>query len=196
MKEIEKYVTSKNLFIESFDKELPSISQFPTILATAISLFFKNYCDDKTEYNEGDILQKDGFRYKYIKKNPNGTHFLIRGNSQYPEVSSKSLKKYIITNSDLSNRRVRTKFDDDKNLFNLVFKTDYVPSKFNYKSAIILEKKEFDNEIKNQSYTNIDIHKAIPIRWISKNGTESWNHIPIDPRKMVWLRGKTNVSSL
>lgn len=173
--------TNKNLFIESFDRELPSITQFPTVLAVAISLFFKNYCDDKTEYNEGDILQKDGYRYKYLKKNSNGTHFLIRGDSQYPEVSGKALKKYIITNSDLSNRRVRTRFDDYKNLFNLVFETDYVPSKFNYKSAIILEKKEFDDEIKNQTYTDIDILKAIPIRWISKNGTESWNHIPIEP---------------
>jgi hypothetical protein len=172
---------NKNLFIESFDKDLPSISQFPTILAVAISLFFKNYCDDKTEYNEGDILQKNGYRYKYLKKNTNGTHFLVRGVSEYPEVSSRTLKQYIITNSDLSNRRVRTRFDDYKTLFNLVFETDYVPSKFNYKSAIILEKKEFDHEIKNQTYTEIDILKAIPIRWISKNGTESWNHIPIEP---------------
>jgi hypothetical protein len=173
--------TNKNLFIESFDKELPSITQFPTVLATALSLFFKNYCDDKTDYKKGDILQKDGYRYKYVKKNPDGTHHLTRIGSDFPSVSSQSLKKYIITNANLSNRRVRTKFDDYKKLFNLVFKTDYVPSKFNYKSAIILEKKEFDDEIKNQTYTDIDILKAIPIRWISKNGTESWNHIPIEP---------------
>jgi hypothetical protein len=173
--------TNKNLFIESFDRELPSITQFPTVLAVAISLFFKNYCDDKTEYNEGDILQLDGYRYKYVKKNPDGTHFLISSNGQKPSVSNKSLKKYIITNADISSRKVRTKFDDYKKLFNLVFETDYVPSKFNYKSAIILEKKEFEDEIKNQTYTDIDILKAIPIRWISKNGTESWYHIPIEP---------------
>ncbi len=63
----------------------------------------------------------------------------------------------------------------------MLFKVESFPSKFNYKSAIILEKKEFDDEIKNQAYTDIDILKAIPIRWISKNGTESWNHIPIEP---------------
>lgn len=172
---------NKNLFIESFDKELPSISQFPTILAVAISLFFKNYCDDRTEFKEGDILQKDGYRYKYIKRNSDGTHFIINSNGQFPSVSSKSLKKYIITNADLSNRKVKTKFDDYKKLFKLIYKEDYVPSKFKYKSAIILEKKEFDDEIKNQTYTEIDILKAIPIRWISKNGIESWNHIPIEP---------------
>lgn len=174
--------TNKNLFIESFDKELPSISQFPTILAAAISLFFKNYCDDRTTYENGDILQKDGHRFKYyffnqeIKK-----HVIVNGTGDKREITDKQLKNWIVTNADLSYRRARTKFDDYKKLFNLVFKTSYVPSKFNYKSAIILEKKEFDDEIKNQTYTDIDILKAIPIRWISKNGTESWNHIPIEP---------------
>lgn len=172
---------NKNLFVESFDEELPSLSQFPTVLSIAISLFFKNYCDDITEYKEGDILQKDGFRFIYFKRNDNCSHYLKSGNTDYPSVSNKNIKKYIVTNADMTQRRVKTRFDDYKRLFNLVFNTDYVPSKFKYKSAIILEKKEFDEEIKNQTYTEIDILKAIPIRWISKNGTESWNHIPIEP---------------
>lgn len=174
--------TNKNLFIESFDKELPSITQFPTLLATAISLFFKNYCDDMTTYKVGEILQKDGVRFEIIGVNNDGYKLRTNFKGGYStEVSQKGIKKYIVTNADLSNRKVKTRFDDYKKLFNLVFETDYVPSKFNYKSAIILEKKEFDDEIKNQTYTDIDILKAIPIRWISKNGTESWNHIPIEP---------------
>lgn len=172
---------NKCLFVESFDKEIPSISQFPAVLSIAISLFFKNYCDDITAYKEGDILQKDGFRFMYYKRNDDGSHYLKSGNTVYPSVSNKNIKKYIVTNADISQRRVKTRFDDYRRLFNLVFNTDYVPSKFKYKSAIILEKKEFDDEIKNQTYTDIDILKAIPIRWISKNGTESWNHIPIEP---------------
>jgi hypothetical protein len=58
--------TNKNLFIESFDKELLSITQFPTVLATALSLFFKNYCDDRTTYEVGEILQRDGVRFEII----------------------------------------------------------------------------------------------------------------------------------
>jgi hypothetical protein len=174
--------TNKNLFIESFDKELPSITQFPTVLATALSLFFKNYCDDKTTYEVGEILQRDGIRFEIIGIKDDRYKLRTNFKGGYStEVSKKGIKKYIVTNSDLSNRRVRTRFDDYKKLFNLVFGTDYVPSKFNYKSAIIIEKKEFDDEIKNQTYIDIDILKAIPIRWISKNGTESWNHIPIEP---------------
>ncbi|MFA7446728.1 MAG: hypothetical protein WCY89_12350 [Flavobacteriaceae bacterium] len=174
--------TNKNLFIESFDKELPSISQFPTLLAAAISLFFKNYCDDRTTYKVGEILQKDGVRFEIIGVKDDGYKLRTNFKGGYStEVSKKGIKKYIVTNADLSNRRVKTRFDDYKKLFNLVFETDYVPSKFSYKSAIILEKKEFDNEIKNQTYTDINILKAIPIRWISKNGTKSWNHIPIEP---------------
>jgi hypothetical protein len=174
--------TNKNLFIESFDKELPSITQFPTVLATALSLFFKNYCDDKTTYEIGEILQKDGVRFEIIGVKDDKYKLRTNVKGGYStEFSKKEIKKYIVTNADLSNRRVKTQFDDYKKLFNLVFQTDYVPSKFNYKSAIILEKKGFDVEIKNQNYTDIDILKAIPIRWISKKGTESWNHIPIEP---------------
>ena len=174
--------TNKNLFIESFDKELPSITQFPTVLATALSLFFKNYCDDRTTYEVGEILQMDGVRFEIIGVKDEGYKLKTNFKGGYSTlVSNKGIKKYIVTNADLSNRRVKTRFDDYKRLFNLVFETDYVPSKFNYKSAIILEKKEFDDEIKNQKYTDIDILKAIPIRWISKNGIESWKHIPIEP---------------
>lgn len=174
---------NKNLFIESFDKELPSISQFPTILAAAITLFFKNYCDDKTEYQIGDIIQGySGIRGKIIKKEDEQFIVTVPSDGSYRTLTSKQIRKnWIITNADLSNRKVKTKFTAYKELYSLLFKVDSFPSKFNYRSAIILEKKEFDDEIKNQTYTDIDILKAIPMRWISKNGTESWNHIPIEP---------------
>lgn len=175
--------TNKNLFIESFDKELPSISQFPTILAAAISLFFKNYCDDETEYKIGDVIQDyNGTRGKIIRKKDANFIVEVPSDGSSRTLTAKQIRKnWIITNADLSNRKVKTKFTAYKELYSLLFKVESFPSKFKYKSAIILEKKEFDDEIKNQTYTDIDILKAIPIRWISKNGTESWNHIPIEP---------------
>jgi len=56
-----------NLFIESFHKELPALSQFPAVLSVAISLFYKNFCDNHTIYEVGDVLQKDRRRYKIIQ---------------------------------------------------------------------------------------------------------------------------------
>src|SRR5690606_25635418 len=96
-------------------------------------------------------------------------------------VSEKKIKDYIVTNSTLSTKKVRAEFSNYINLYKQVYNVEVVPSRFKYKSVIILEKKEFEDEIKNQTFTKLDILKAIPIRWISKNGTESWNHIPIEP---------------
>lgn len=173
---------NQNLFIESFDKNMPSMTQFPTVLSTALSLFYKNYCDDLTTYELGEILQKDGVRYEVVGIKDNKYQLKTNFKGGFiKEVQKKVIKRYIVTNTDLSKRKVKTRFDNYKTLFNSIYGTEYVPSKFNYKSVIILEKKEFDNEIKNQTYIDIDILKAIPIRWISKNGNESWNYIPIEP---------------
>jgi len=174
--------SNKSLFIQSFDSDLPSLSQFPTVLSVALSLFAKNFCDDKTTYEIGEVLQKDGIRYEITSLTNTGYTLITNSQGGYTkEVNAKSIKKYIVTNADLSNRKVKTRFDDYRNLFKLVYNADYVPSKFNYKAAIILEKKEFDEELSNQDYTDLDIIKAIPLRWISKNGTQSWHHIPIEP---------------
>ena len=39
----------------------------PVLIAVSTSLFFKNYCDDKTSYDIGDIVQDGtGKRYEII----------------------------------------------------------------------------------------------------------------------------------
>jgi len=173
---------NKSLFIQSYDRLLPSLSQFPAVMAVAFSLFFKNYCDDKTFYELGDIIQKDGQRFTYFGKNADGTHNLRNQFQEKPNVTDRQLKQYhIIGEGEPSVKRANGNFNSYKKLFKLVYNTDYVPSKFNYKAVIILEKKEFEEELKNQTYTDIPILKAIPIRWISKNGTTSWDHLAIEP---------------
>ncbi len=111
--------TNKNLFIESFDKELPSISQFPTILAAAISLFFKNYCDDKTEYKIGDVIQGyNGTRGKIIRKEDDNFIVAVPSDGSSRTLTAKQIRKnWIITNADLSNRKVKTKFTAYKELY-------------------------------------------------------------------------------
>ncbi len=169
-----------NLFIESFDKELPAFSQFPAVLSVAISLFFKNFCDDITNYKPGDILQNaKGERYMYISFN--GEKHFIKNKVFRKELTQKQLKKYAIVNAQLSNRKVKTKLTAYKKLYHQIFNISDVPYQFKYKSAIIMSKKEFDVEIKSQKYIDLDIKKAIPMRWISSKGTESWKHIPIEP---------------
>lgn len=174
----------QNVFIKTLDNEQESEIYLPTIVSVAISLFFKNYCDDKTNYKEGDILQKDGIRYEYVKKNSDGTHCIRSSSGLFPEV--RNLKKYIVTNANLSNRKVRTRFDDYKKLFQAIFNTNYFPSVFSKKAVIIIEKKDFLNELKTQSFSSeINLSKAIPYQWVNKNGKFEMTPIPIEP--MIYL---------
>lgn len=174
----------QNVFIKTLDNEQESEIYLPTIVSVAISLFFKNYCNDKTEYKEGDILQKDGSRYEYVKKNSDGTHCIRSSSGLFPEV--RNLKKYIVTNANLSNRKVRTRFDDYKKLFQAIFNTKYFPSVFSKKAVIIIEKKDFLNELKKQSFSSeINLSKAIPYQWVNKNGKFETTPIPIEP--MIYL---------
>lgn len=174
----------ENVFIKTVKKDDQYETYLPTIISVAVSLFFKNYCDDSTEYKPGAILQKDGIRFQYIKTNPDGTHHLRSSKGEFPEV--RHLKKYIVTNADLSNRKVRVKFDDYKKLFEAIFNTKYFPSHFTFKSVIIVEKKDFINELKAQTFSSkIKLDKAIPYQWVNKNGGFETTSIPIDP--MIYL---------
>jgi len=159
----------------------------PVLLSVAATLFFQNYIDDKTEYKKGDILQKDGKRFRYDKNNLDGTHTLSGNGCTLPSVKDKSLKKYIVTTANLSARQVKTKFNHYKNLFKLIFGEEYVPSKFTYKTAIILEKKDFLETLKNEKIPDIELKKAIPFKWVTKKGIEKdeSDFIPIEP--MIYL---------
>ena len=176
---------NKNLFIKPIHAEQNNLIYVPSVLSVAISLFFKNFCDDKTSYNIGEILQKDGIRFEIIAMTNYG--YKLRTNCQggyTSEIDKERIKKYIVTNADLSKRKVKNRFDDYKKFFQLVFGVDSFPSKFHYKAAIILEKKDFEEELKLQEYTDIQLLQAIPLQWITKTGTES-PYIPIEP--MIYL---------
>jgi hypothetical protein len=173
-----------NLFIESFDKELPALSQFPAVLSVAISLFFKNFCDNHTIYKKGDILQYNKMRFeiKLVKEDS----YIVFGGKKGQEfkktVRHSQIGKYKIVNVGLTGRRVKVGFSAYEKFYDLIFnESKNLPSQFKYKSAIIMSKKEFDEELKSQKYISIDVKKAIPMRWISRSGAESWNHIPIEP---------------
>jgi len=178
-----------NLFIQTILTESKSSYYFPVIIAVAASLFFKNYCDDKTEYNIGDVLQKDGIRYIINAIYPEYYEFLSyqkRGVKRTTRIyKTDNLKKYIITTADLSKRKVNTRFNNYKEFFNDLFNVDYFPSKFSYKSVIILEKKSFLDELKH--HYEFDFKKSIPFKWVGKNGIErnESEYIPIEP--MIYL---------
>lgn len=151
-------------------------------------MFFKNYCDNNViEYKAGDILQKGKIRYEYVHKNENGTHRIKTSNATYPSVSSENLRKYAKVNAKLSNRKVKTGFKHYKKFFNTVFPGigEKLPFEFKYKAAIILEKNPFSKELKEQSFTDIDLNKAIPFQWVNKNGKFENPKVPIDP--MIYM---------
>lgn len=158
----------------------------PLLLSVAATLFYQNYVDDKTSYEVGEIVQKDGRRYRISQKKADGFTLVSEDGTQlFP--SNKSIKKFIVTTADLSNRRVKTKFNDYRNLYRLLFNEVYVPSKFTYKSAIILERKDFLESLNTNRFQTIDIKKAIPFKWVTKKGMNknSSDFLPIEP--MIYL---------
>jgi hypothetical protein len=173
-----------NLFIESYDKELPALSQFPAVLSVAISLFFKNFCDNHTVYKVGDVLQKDRRRYKILQVNTD--NYTVIGGKKGEEfratIKHKDIHKYKITTGQHTGRRVKVGFTHFTKFYERIFNEKAnLPSQFKYKAVIIMSKKEFDNELKSQKNIDVDVKKAIPMRWIARSGAESWNHIPVEP---------------
>lgn len=159
-------------------------SQFylPVIFTLAIYNFTDNYIDDTTEYIIGDILQKKGSRYEIINKTEDG--YVLKGNGlSYP--THKQIKSYIITNSNLKERKVKLKFDLYRSFFASVIKEDikFLPSKFKYKSIIVTDKSIVE-ELKTYEIDGEKIHKAFPFRYVTKSGVESDN-IPIEP--MIYI---------
>lgn len=160
----------------------------PVLLSVAATLFFQNYIDDKTEYKIGDIIQNDGKRFKIINRIEGGYKVVAEDSANTEkELTYNRIKKYIVITANLTARQVKTKFNHYKNLFKLIFGEDYVPSKFTYKTAIILEKKDFLETLKNEKISGIELKKAIPFKWVTKKGIEKdeSDFIPIEP--MIYL---------
>ncbi|AEE54566.1 hypothetical protein [Haliscomenobacter hydrossis] len=180
----------QNLFIRVPQKNQENGIYLPTIISVAIALFFKNYCENSTSYKVGDILQKKGTRYRITAQSEgkfnleyvhNGTKTLLEG------VTTSVLNRdYIITNADYNSRKVKTKFIDYRTLFKEIFNTEKFPSSFTSKAVVIIEKKDFLDELKGQSFSStIRLDKAIPYQWVNKNGNFETTPIPIDP--MIYL---------
>lgn len=178
-----------NLFVKTVKKDDQSETYLPTIISVAISLFFKNYCESDSFYKVGDILQKKGVRYEImdIADNQYTLKYIYRGIDTTLQTTKSILDKdYLITNATFKDRKVKTKLIDYRNFFKEIFNTDNFPSAFPKKAIIIIEKKDFLNEIKAQTFSpKIKLDKAIPFQWINKNGKFEAAPIPIDP--MIYL---------
>lgn len=178
-----------SLLINYPNKETKKDYYVPIILSVAINLFYQNYVyvDDNTIYQVGDIVQKDGRRYKIIEKE-DGEYTIesfIRGNPTKIKTNGEGIKKYIITTADLSNKKVKIKFKSYKRLFDKIFKVgSYLPSKFIYKSVIIAEKKEFLKAVKESDICELDFHKSFPFQYITKTGRVE-NNLPLEP--MIYI---------
>ena len=176
----------KNTLIYIPDKETKSQFYIPAIFTLALYNFIDNYIDDSTVYEEGDIVQKNGQRYKItnitkteielIKKDKFNTRITLKPNA---------IKRYILTTANLKNRQVKLKFDLYKEFFQdiLNIKENELPSKFKYKSVIVTDKKIVD-KLKKFEIKGEKIHKAFPFQYIARSGRKTDN-IPIDP--MIYI---------
>lgn len=181
----------KNSLIYIPNGETKSQFYIPVIFTLAIYNFTDNYIDDTTEFNKGDIIQKDGIRKKIVSKNgktytaewENKRKGIITKSSG--EISHNAIKTYIITNADLKNQQVKLKFDLYKTFFSSILKEEikYLPSKFKYKSVIVTDK-SIEEELKSYEIDGEKIYKALPFRYIAKSGIQMDN-IPIDP--MIYI---------
>jgi hypothetical protein len=175
--------SSQNLFINSFEKNISSLSQFPALLSLAISTFYKNYRENDVLFKKGDIVQKDKLKYKILRVTKNA-YFIgsgYNGRETIRQVSKDKFQGYSVVTSGLSTRKVKVGLSEFRRFYKMVFKANNnLPTKFSHKSAIILSKKELENEIKEQKYLDIDIKKAIPMSWIASSGKISWQQLPID----------------
>lgn len=178
---------SQNLHIKTIQKTEKLNFYVPIIITTAISLFFKNYCDSDIVYKIGDVLQKAGRRYRItgLNKGKYKLEFTIKGVTSVAECTEQQIQKYDIVNGHVSNRRVKVRLDDYKKLFKGVFGTENFPTKFKYKTAIILDWNIFQTELKEHKTADLDLLKSIPMQRINKNGGEYDCTLPIDP--MIYI---------
>jgi hypothetical protein len=178
----------RNLFIKTLTKKQNQEIYLPSVISVIISLFFKNFCDDSTTYEVGKIVQKEKMKYRIQNKTEEG--FVLISTDKHKtqrQPSFKQIKTYSIVNTEISHRRAKVGLNDYKKFFNTIFpsvKKDF-PSEFKYKSVIVLDKKHFLNELKEQTFTEINLLKAIPFQWVNKNGKFETSQIPIDP--MIYL---------
>ena len=177
----------KNTLIYLPDKETKSEFYIPVIFTVALYNFIDDYIDNETIFEVGDIVQKNGERYK-IEKIRNDKITLIKKDKYNTTVYSdtKKIKKYILTTENLKNHHIKTKFNLYKKFFSEILelkeknkKNIELPSKFKYKSIIVTDKK-IEKELKNYQIDDNSIHKAFPFRYIAKSGKKTDN-IPIAP---------------
>ena len=175
----------KNTLIYIPDKKTKSQFYIPVIFTLAIYNFIDNYLDDSTSYEVGDIVQKNGHRYKINKITQNEIE-LIKNDKYNTKITIKpnAIKSYVITTANLKNRKVKLKFDFYREFFNDILAVDKeIPSKFKYKSVIVTDK-SIVKELKKHQINRKQIHKAFPFQYIAKSGNKTDN-LPIDP--MIYI---------
>jgi len=186
---IDESKTKKNSLIYIPDTKDKSKFYIPVIIILALYNFYDNYIVDETDFEIGEIVQKDGDRFKIdeIKNNSITITKEDKSKSKIFIPKSKLKNEYIITTAKLNNNKAKIKFNDYKRFFtNNIIGLDNskgLPSKFKYKSIIITDK-SIEKQLKKYKVDKHHIHKSFPFKYITKTGKESDN-IPIDP--MIYI---------
>jgi len=151
-----------NTLIHIPDKKTKSQFYIPAIFTLALYDFVDNYIDDATEYEVGDIVQKDGQRYQITNKRKDEFELSNNKFNTIKKIKRNSMRSYIVTTADLKERHVKLKFDSYRNFFKSILNVseNELPSKFKYKAIIITDKK-IEKELKQYKIKNHNIPSAV-----------------------------------
>ena len=98
---------NQNLHIKTIQTTEKSNFYVPIVLSTALSLFFKNYCNSQMIYNVGDIVDKAGL--KFIIEEINSENYLlkrlVKNGTATRVVEKNKISEYQIVEGHLSTRK-------------------------------------------------------------------------------------------
>ena len=162
-----------NLFIQTLEKEDKKEVYIPAILSLMISLFVKvkNVLGEEIKFKVGDIVEYKKEKWKIIEILDDGK-FKLKGKKDYSLIVPSS-KFTLLSSMKVSSSKKNEQF---QNLFKKIFPKYSLQACPNLqacpkKIALILEKKEFQEELTEYSKDKeIDFKKAIPYRWVTSKG--------------------------
>lgn len=178
-----------NLHIRTYDKTENSTLYIPTIIATAIFGFYKNYISYNPIPKIGEILQRDRKRYSVIRVTQDIVSITNKAEGNLVrDISIKNYAKYIVSTAttETNGRKLNSGFEHYRNFFNQVFKEnigEYPPSKFQHKYLIITSKEILDS-LREIKCKDLNVFKSLPISYITSSG-QNTDSIPIDP--MIYI---------
>lgn len=182
-----------SFLIQTLDEKSTDDLYLPVILTIFHRLYLQNNSDlsNRTEFIIGDLVNRTNNTQKYVIKNI----YIDNGERKY-QLEEIGKRKYpcseICLEIDKQGVHINQKFHKEKfieyeELVNELFGRINILTHFNFKTVICLEKKQFDESLLEYRESKNNLKKALPFKWVTKNGSQDdySEHIHIEP--MIYL---------